>query len=355
MPDHSPTVSIVGATGAVGSEALSILHDRGYAPGAIQCFGSARSEGTSCRYGPHQLTIQPLNSISETPSTYTLVCADSSAARLTRDLLQHCPSTIIDNSSAFRMDPDVPLVIPEINAQQITESTRIIANPNCSTIMMLSAIQPIRKEFGVSSIVVTTYQAVSGAGRAGLDELRTQTHAHLEGQSVPTKTFPHSCAFNVFEHESAIDHQSGFNGEELKMISETRRIWQDQHVPVLPTCIRVPVERAHAQSIILDLNHAATPSQIRSCLEASGVRLHDGEAALTPRDAAGTDGVIVGRIRVDPASSGRRVVLWVCCDQIRKGAALNAVQIMELIETRYKKSTRLGKACAEEQNRKVLA
>lgn len=329
MPNDAPRIGIVGASGAVGSEALSILADRGYPSDSIVCFGSDRSAGTTIEYEQTQLEIHTTQSIAEHRLDYAILCADAGVARLVEEQLRSTPTTIIDNSSAFRMDDSVPLVIPEINAHLISHDTRLIANPNCSTIMMLRALDPIRNALGIRSVIATTYQAVSGAGREGIQELHDQTRALLESQPHPTSIFPVSCAFNVFEHESPIDPETGFNGEETKMILESRKIWQSPDLAVLPSCVRVPVERAHAQSLVVDLETPTSEHEIRTILIHQGICVLEPGVLLTPHDATGSEDVIVGRIRIDPASASTRVLLWICCDQIRKGAALNAIQIME--------------------------
>tara|TARA_R110002096_G_scaffold173781_10_gene349221 strand:+ start:185458 stop:186471 length:1014 start_codon:yes stop_codon:yes gene_type:complete len=330
MADRCPSIAIVGATGVVGLEALSILESRRYAAEQIQCYGSERSAGSTVPYMGTQLPVSLLDEFTGSLPEFALLCADAKTARRVREMLDSTRTTIIDNSSAFRMDPDVPLVIPEVNGYLLRSKPSLVANPNCSTIMMLTALQPIREAYGIQNICVTTYQAVSGAGKAGIQELRDQTRAHLDGLDETPTVFPCSCAMNVFEHESEIDPETGFNGEETKMILESRRIWDDQSLSVLPTCIRVPVERAHSQSIIVEVGAPVTVDQIRQTLRSVGIRVLNHGVALTPRDASGHDEVFVGRIRIDPLSNGTRVVLWVCCDQIRKGAALNAIQIMDL-------------------------
>jgi aspartate-semialdehyde dehydrogenase len=360
MPSNASRIGIVGARGLVGSEALSILLERGYPPELIACFGSARSAGMRLDYGTSTLRIYDTDSIVDHGVDYAILCADASVARTVEHQLQESHTTIIDNSSAFRMDPRVPLVVPEINACRLHAGTRLVANPNCSTIMLVRALDPIRREIGIRGITVTTYQAVSGAGRAGLEALQLGSRAYLEGTKRKQTTFPTTCAFNVFEHESPLDPITGLNGEESKIINETRRIWDVHDLTVLPTCVRVPVERAHAQSIIIDLEKPTTEITIRDVLQSHSIQTLDQGKTLTPLDAAGEDDVIVGRIRIAPDSGGRRAMIWVCCDQIRKGAALNAIQISDSLQAvRYqankKKSTRPGKACAEEQNRKVLA
>jgi len=329
MADQYPAIAIVGATGVVGLEAIKILESRRYPPERIRCYGSVRSAGSTISYMGTQLTVSLLDEITENPPEFALLCADAHTALRVRDMLESTATTIIDNSSAFRMDPDVPLVIPEVNGHLLHSKPSLVANPNCSTIMMLTALEPIREAYGIQNISVTTYQAVSGAGKAGIQELRDQTRAHLDGLDETPSVFPCSCAMNVFEHESAIDPETGFNGEETKMILESRRIWNDQTLSVLPTCIRVPVERAHSQSIVVEVSTPITVQKIRSRLQSSGIRVLENGVSLTPRDVAGHDEVFVGRIRIDPHSNGTRVLLWICCDQIRKGAALNAIQIMD--------------------------
>lgn len=343
MPDphHPCTVAVVGARGLVGTEALSILHQLGWPSRAVRVFGSSRSAGTSIAYADTTLIIESLERIVVDPPDYTLLCADSDTARevTTRLSRAGAPTTVIDNSAAFRLDPGVPLVIPEVNAELLADHPRLIANPNCSTIMLLTAINPLRASFGVRSVQVCTYQAVSGAGRAGLESLLEQTRAAVLGRPVPPGVFPVPCVFDVFEHESPTDPASGFNAEESKMIAESRKICNAPTLPVLPTCVRVPVRRAHAQAITLELDHAASINQIREVLtHAHGVSLADPGTTLTPSSITGRDEVHIGRIRVDP-DNPKRVLLWVCCDQIRKGAALNAIQIMhKVIEIRDQSS-----------------
>lgn len=332
MSTH-PNVAIVGARGLVGNEALEILNTLCWPSELIRVFGSSQSVGTNVPYGKTNLTLESIETIAQHPPEYALLCADASTAVEVTQRLQETDTRIIDNSSAFRMHEGVPLVIPEVNGGLLSPKIRLVANPNCSTVMLLTALNPLRAAYGVRSIQVSTYQAVSGAGRLGLETLHTQTRAKVLSEDMPAGVFPVPCAFDVFEHESAIDPETGFNGEESKMIAESRRIWDLPDLRVLPTCVRVPVERAHAQAVTVELNRAVTVEMVRSLLShAPGVRVIDSQSPLTPASIAGTDDVCVGRIRVDP-SDARRVLLWICCDQIRKGAALNAIQIMQrLIE-----------------------
>lgn len=343
MPEGSPSVAVVGATGAVGREVLAILSERGWPSDRIVLYASARSLGSVIGYRGEELAVRSIETIADRAPDFALLCADAVTARAVTAALARAPSVCVDNSSAFRMEPGVPLVIPEVNAGLLEGRPRLIANPNCSTIMLLTALHPLRETLGVRHITVTTYQAVSGAGAAGIEELYEQTRAALgdgNRDGAEPRVFPVPCAFDVFEHESAVDPDTGFNGEESKMIAETRKIWDAPALGVLPTCVRVPVERAHAQAVIVELGRESSVEEVRGLLAgAPGVRLHDDERGpLTPRASAGGDDVLIGRVRIDPARTDRALI-WLCCDQIRKGAALNAVQIMErVIELRRSRS-----------------
>lgn len=327
-------LAIVGATGAVGREALAILAQRGFPARRVLALASPGSHGASLPFADASITVRAFDADALSRCSAAVFCADAAVAR------EHAPRAadagvfVIDNSSAFRMDPRVPLVVPEINADLLDDNPRLIANPNCSTIIMLLGLEPLRRRFGVREIVVSTYQAVSGAGIAGMRELDEQVVAFAAGQPIRPRVFPHQCAFNVFTHESPMDPDTGINAEEGKMIAETRKIWNDPRVEILPTCVRVPVRRAHSQSILVRLLHHATEAQVRETLStAPGVCLVDDPANgrfPTPLDATGLDHVLVGRVRCPtPDAEGRsdRIMLWVCGDQLRKGAALNALQI----------------------------
>lgn len=341
MSDTQSYIAVVGASGAVGQEVIKILQERNYPCDKLRLFGSERSAGTEIEYMDCKIVIEHIRTITDSHHDYALLCANADVARTVRKLLEPFDTVIIDNSSAFRMDPDVPLVIPEVNGhllsdqklsgQSLSDQNKVIANPNCSTIMLLSAINPLREAFGIRRLSVTTYQAVSGAGLAGINELHAQTRAYLNMEIIPTDVFPSSCAFNVFEHESEIDTATGFNGEETKMIDESRRILEDPHFSMLPTCVRVPVERAHSQSILVEFKTSTSVEFIRESLKREGIRLSPPDQPLTPRDAANLDCVCIGRIRMDPESNGNRAIIWICCDQLRKGAALNAIQIMDML------------------------
>ncbi len=334
MSDEQPTIAIVGCTGAVGLEALKILESRKHLAKRIRLYASSRSAGKKQVYRDTHVQIDDSDEIGDLHHDYVLLCSNADVSRQVHKQLAGTQSVLIDNSSAFRMDPEVPLIIPEVNGCLVNRTQRLFASPNCSTVMLLSALNPIREVFGIREVFVSTYQAVSGAGLAAVDELAEQSRLVLDGQRLSPVCFPHISAFNVFEHESAIDPISGMNGEETKMIREAQKIWNDDDLPVVPTCIRVPVERAHSQSIVVELDTNTTVDVVQSVLDRSHLCAHQSARSLTPLDAAGKDGVFVGRVRIVPSSGqsskGSRLLLWICCDQLRKGAALNAIEIMEL-------------------------
>jgi aspartate-semialdehyde dehydrogenase len=340
---RAPTVAVVGATGAVGLEFLSILHARRFPIGELRLLASPRSAGKELAFGGASITVRPLDRDAFSGVRIALFSAGGAVSRDHAPAAAEAGAVVIDNSSAFRMDPASPLVIPEINPEELLPFRAlarpgIIANPNCSTIIMLVPLEPLRRAFGVRRIVVSTYQAASGAGAAAMQELESQTRAVLDGRPPEPRVFAEPCAFNLFSHNTPIDPATGRNTEEQKMIDEARRIWRDPGLAVVPTCVRVPVMRAHAESITVTLAAPATERQVRDALaHAPGLRIHDDRAANrfpTPLSAAGGDDILVGRIRPDPTqpSDGDAFTGWslfVCGDQLRKGAALNAVQIAE--------------------------
>ncbi|MBS0192548.1 MAG: aspartate-semialdehyde dehydrogenase [Phycisphaerales bacterium] len=330
-------VVVVGATGAVGREAISILESRGHRADRIRAVASARSAGSEIPFAGGSLKVGLAGEDSFAGAKLALFCATSGVAKQLVPAASRAGCLVVDNSSAFRADPAVPLVIPEVNGDLVRPGVSVYANPNCSTILMLVALEPLRKRFGVSRIVVSTYQAVSGAGAAAIEELSRQAAEVLAGREVTRNVFKEQCAFNVFSHNSAVDESTGLNGEEQKMISETRRIWSDPGVEVSPMCVRVPVERAHSESICVTLKEPASEAQVRDALAgAPGIELIDERSSNrfpTPLHASGKDAVFVGRLRADPGSPrdaqgrSRNHCLFLAGDQLRKGAALNAVQI----------------------------
>lgn len=345
---NAPTVAIVGATGAVGQEFLRLFEERNFIHGDLHLLASARSAGTTTEYRGEQHTITELTEEALQGIDIALFSAGGSISKAYGPTAAAAGATVIDNSSAFRMASEVPLVIPEINGD-LAESYRtgdgrgrpgIIANPNCSTIIMMVPLHEVRRRFGLERLVISTYQAVSGAGAAAMRELDAQTRDVLEGREPTREIFARQCAFNVFSHDSKVHPETGRNVEEQKMIDETRKIWGDDHIRVTATCIRVPVMRAHAESINVTLRQPASEAEFRAALEATeGITLVDDREANdfpTPLEASGRDPILVGRVRPDasmPSEGGKHCAfdLFVCGDQIRKGAALNAVQIAERV------------------------
>lgn len=327
-------IAILGATGAVGLEFLQILATRGVSAANLRLLASARSAGKSVPYGDGQLVIDEVGTRSFDGIDVALFSAGASISRQWAPVAVEAGARVVDNSSAFRMDADVPLVIPEVNPTVIG-SAPIIANPNCSTIIMNMVVWPLHKCNPVERIVVSTYQAASGAGQQAMLELESQTRDLLDGKDARPGVFPVQCAFNLFSHNTPID-ETGYNTEEVKMIRETRKIFGAPDLAITATCVRVPVPRAHSESINLTFSRSMAADEAREILSvAQGVSVIDDRAANRfpmPIDATGKDDCFVGRIRNDVSQADRRgLELFVCGDQLRKGAALNAVQIAELI------------------------
>lgn len=332
----SPSIAVVGATGAVGVEILKVLEKRNFPVGKLTLLASARSAGTKMTFRGQEHTVQELTPAAFQGVDVALFSAGGSISKEYAPIAVQAGAVVVDNSSAFRMDPNAPLVIPEINPEDVKSHKGIIANPNCSTIIMLMAVYPIHRINPVKKIVVSTYQAASGAGASAMRELEDQARAVLSGQEPEPKIFPFPLAFNVFSHNSAMNPESGYNQEEEKMIKETHKILHDSSMRIAPTCIRVSTLRAHAESIHLELEKPADLGQIKSELaKFPGVQVADDRAANRfpmPIDASGEFDVLVGRLRTSSSSAdGREIDLFCCGDQLLKGAALNAVQIAELL------------------------
>lgn len=327
-------LAILGATGAVGREMAALLGERA-TPCRIRLLASARSAGTPITVNGRVYEVQAVTERSFEDVAFAVFSAGAERSRQWAPIARSCGAVVIDNSSAFRMDRDVPLVVPEINPGDLSWHKGLIANPNCSTIVMNVPVWPLHCVNPVRRIVVSTYQAASGAGAAAMEELRTQSADHLAGRTVEPRVFPHPIAFNLFSHDSPIA-DDGYNAEERKMIEETRKIFHEPAVPIAVTCVRVPVMRAHSESINLTFERPITPDEVREILaEAPGVRLVDDRAGghfPMPIEASGQDAVLVGRVRQDPSQpAGSGIEMFVCGDQLRKGAALNAIQILELL------------------------
>ncbi|MCS7307924.1 MAG: aspartate-semialdehyde dehydrogenase [Aquificaceae bacterium] len=328
-------VAIVGATGEVGRTFLKVLEERNFPVDELELFASEKSEGLELSFKGEKIKVQALNKRDNFSSIdIALFSAGSSISREYAPKFATDGAVVIDNSSAWRLEPDVPLVVPEVNPEDVKEHKGIIANPNCSTIQMLVALKPIYDAVGISSIVVATYQSVSGAGAKAIRELQEQTKAWCEGMELPeVKSLPKRIAFNAVPQIDVFT-ENGYTKEEMKMLNETRKMLHDPHIRVSATCVRVPVFYGHSEAISVQLKGELSPEEARELLKkAKGVVVVDNpEVKEYPMavDVAGRDEVFVGRIRKDlvfePGLS-----MWVVADNIRKGAATNAVQIAELL------------------------
>jgi aspartate-semialdehyde dehydrogenase len=331
---NDPVVAIAGVTGAVGAEFIATMDKRAFRVGKLKALASARSVGKTIDFRGERITIEELDETSFEGVDIALFSAGAGIARTFAPIAVKAGAVVVDNSSAFRMDPNVPLVIPEINADRIGDHKGIIAVPNCSAITALVPLWPIHRVNRIKRVILSTYQAASGAGAAAMQELVDSTRACLDGQTYQPKVLPHSYAFNLFNHDSAVDPATGYNGEETKVMQETRKIFEDDGIAVGVTCVRVPVLRAHSQAITFECENAITEHEVRAILiEAPGVRIVDDRVKNyfpMPIDASGQDDVRVGRIRRDLSdASGHSISIFVAADQLLKGAALNAIQIAE--------------------------
>lgn len=330
---HPYRVAILGATGAVGTELLELLEQRDFPLADLKLLASARSAGRTLAFKGEQLPLEAVNDDSFKQIDLVLASAGASVSKAWAAKAVAAGAVVIDNSSAFRMNPTVPLVVPEVNPQAAAAHQGIIANPNCTTILMAVAVYPLHQVQPIRRIVAATYQSASGAGARAMEEVKTQTQAILQGQEPVAELFPYPLAFNLFPHNSPLN-EAGYCEEEMKMINETRKIFGAPNLRVTATCVRVPVLRAHSEAINLEFDQPFDVAQARAILsQAPGVKLvEDWEANYFPMpiDASGKDEVLVGRIRQD-LSHAAGLELWLCGDQIRKGAALNAVQIAELL------------------------
>jgi aspartate-semialdehyde dehydrogenase len=336
---NDPVVAIAGVTGAVGAEFIATMDRRGFPVRRLKPLASSRSAGKTIDFRGQKLVIEELNERSFEGVDIALFSAGSGVSKKFAPIAVKAGAVVIDNSSAFRMDPNVPLVIPEINASRIREHKGIIAVPNCAAITALVPLWPIHQNNRIRRVIISTYQAASGAGAAAMEELVESTRASLNGQVYTPKVMPHPYAFNLFNHNTDVDPETGYNGEETKVIKETRKIFEDDRIAVGVTCVRVPVLRAHCEAITFECEKPIGEDQVRALLAAApGVRIVDDRAGNyfpMPIDASGQDDVLVGRIRKDLSDpSGHSISIFVAADQLLKGAALNAVQIAELLPER---------------------
>jgi aspartate-semialdehyde dehydrogenase len=329
-----PVVAIAGATGAVGVELMQCLEQRKFPLAELRLLASARSAGKTMKFRGKDIAVRELTDESLEGVDIALFSAGGAQSKRFAPAAVRAGAIVVDNSSAFRMNLDVPLVVPEINAGAMLKHAGIIANPNCVAIVAATPLWPLHQKCRIQRIVMSTYQAASGAGAAAMEELSESTKAFLEGRAFTPKVLPHPYAFNVFSHNTRVDPETGYNEEETKVMQETRKIFGEPNLRVTATCVRVPVLRAHCIALNIELEDVLSPAEARAILStAPGVRVVDElerNYFPMPVDASGKDEVLVGRIRKDVSDpTGRTLSLFVAGDQLRKGAALNAVQIAE--------------------------
>jgi aspartate-semialdehyde dehydrogenase len=326
-------VAVVGATGAVGETLLQILEERKFPVRELRLLASERSAGKRLRFQDEEVPVAPLTADAFRGIEFALFSAGAARSKEFAPAAARAGAIVIDNSSAFRMDPGVPLVVPEINPEAAFRHKGIIANPNCTTIVMLMPLKPLHDFARVRRVVACSYQAVSGAGARAIEELQRQVTAWVKGEPLPVEVFPHQIAFNVVPQVDAF-LENGYTREEMKLVHETRKILGDESIQVSPTTVRVPVFRAHAVAVNVETERPVPVASARALFAAfPGLRVLDDPARLEypmPLSAAGTDDCYVGRIRQD-LTRENGLNFWAVGDQLRKGAALNAVQIAELL------------------------
>ena len=332
-------VAVVGATGAVGNEMVKILEERNFPVAKLLLLASERSLGKSLEYKGQSLPVEVLKEDSFTDVRIGLFSAGGSVSEKYAPLAARAGCVVVDNTSAFRMAPDIPLVVPEVNPEAIAQYKQrgIIANPNCSTVQMVVALKPIHDAVRIKRIVVSTYQAVSGTGKKAIEELSNQTRALLGMREPAVKVYPHRIAFNCLP-QIDVFLDNGYTKEEMKMVNETKKIMKDDSIAVTATTVRVPVFYAHSESINIETEKKITAAEVRELLEkAPGVKIVDDPRNLVyplAIDAVGRDETFVGRIREDESITNG-INMWVVSDNLRKGAALNAVQIAEILVRDY--------------------
>lgn len=336
MGEKSFQVAVVGATGAVGNLMVKVLEERNFPVKGLKLLASARSVGKTLPFRGADIPVEELKEDSFQGVEIALFSAGGSVSKKFAPIAAAAGCVVIDNSSAFRMDPAVPLVVPEVNPDALVAGPGIIANPNCSTIQMVVALKPLYDAVGIRRIVVTTFQAVSGTGKRAIEELRGQVEALVQGKEIPRQIYPYQIAFNCFPHIGAF-LDNGYTEEEMKMVNETRKIFNDPSIGVCATTVRIPVYYGHSEAVNIETRTPLSVEKARELLaHAPGVRLVDDPSQLAypmPLDAVGKDETLVGRIRLDP-SVENGLAMWVVADNIRKGAASNAVQIAEALMAR---------------------
>jgi aspartate-semialdehyde dehydrogenase len=327
------TVAVIGATGAVGAEMLRCLEKSSYPTGTLKLFASERSVGKRMAFRDGEVELGALTEDSFKDVDVALFASETDISKKFVPIAAKAGAVAIDNSSAFRMDPNVPLVVPEVNGDLIKPSQKIYANPNCVAAIMVMVLWPLHKAGKLKRVIASTYQSASGAGRPAMDELEDSTRAYLKGEAYEPKVLPHPYAFNLFSHNTAIG-DDGYNGEEQKVVKELRKIMGLPELRVGVTCVRVPVLRAHSMAISAEFADKVSVDKARELLsKAPGVKVVDDRAANhfpMPNESSGKDDVLVGRLREDVSDpSGHSLMLFCSGDQLLKGAALNAVQIAE--------------------------
>ena len=326
-------MAVLGASGAVGQELLELLEERRFPVGELRLLASARSAGQTCEWNGQTLIVREASATAFDGVDLVLASAGGSVSRQWRQAIVAAGAVMVDNSSAFRMEPGVPLVVPEVNPEAAREHQGVIANPNCTTILLTLALAPLAAKRSMHRVVVSTYQSASGAGARAMEELRDLSRVVLEGGTPTSEVLPHSLAFNLFLHNSPLQPNS-YCEEEMKMVNETRKIMGLPNLRFTATCVRVPVLRAHSEAVNVEFLEPFPVQEARDLLaRAPGVELLEDPASNRfpmPTDVTGRDPVVVGRIRQD-ISEEKALEFWLCGDQIRKGAALNAIQIAELL------------------------
>ena len=326
-------MAVLGASGAVGQELLQLLQERNFPVGELRLLASSRSAGKVCQWNGETITVQEVCESSFQGVDLVLASAGGSVSRQWREVIVSAGAVIVDNSSAFRMEDGVPLVVPEVNPQAAAEHNGVIANPNCTTILLTLALAPLAAKRPMHRVVVSTYQSASGAGARAMEELKDLSRVVLDGGTPKSEVLPHSLAFNLFLHNSPLQPNS-YCEEEMKMVHETRKIMGLPQLRFSATCVRVPVLRAHSEAVNVEFAEPFPVTEARELLAAApGVELLEDPVSNRfpmPTDVTGRDPVVVGRIRQD-ISEENALEFWLCGDQIRKGAALNAIQIAELL------------------------
>ena len=339
MSEKQFNIAVAGATGAVGNQMIACLEERNFPVQSIRLLASHRSVGRTLRFKGDLIPVQELTNTSFKGIDIALFSAGGSTSKQFAPVAAESGCVVVDNSSQWRMDPEIPLVVPEVNPHAVGQYSQkgIIANPNCSTIQMVVALNPIYRKFGIKRVVVSTYQAVSGTGKKAIDELFDQTRAMINFVDWKKQVYPHRIAFNCLPHIDVF-LENGYTKEEMKMVNETQKIFEDDSIGVTATTVRVPVYYGHSESINVETKHPVSADEVRSLLEKEpGVKvMDDPENNVYPlaTDAAGQDLTLVGRIRNDE-SIPNCINMWVVADNVRKGAATNAVQIAEILAKDY--------------------